>query len=435
MKKKTVIILGSVVVVCGAFSSLFVDWPVDFSGASGDIAKATRFSREQASEKLTNMEELLQNDSAFKDGIVAAQVVMQTRAVQFASLVDMSNEVAGDIPAFAEVLKDMNAASKMVENVNNSLAEAGDDLNAALVGEERPDLAQNTINASLAYTTLQKQNKLATRFIETTDKYLATAKADDQLKFVRDQWLEYQQMTAALEGDKESAEALAKKGNLLSGEKALSAMQTFGLANQVSILCCSHLAQSMNVESKLASSIEPQVLGNIVSRIRSAAEVTMQKMSAGSNLQASQVETLFSSAVGEAIKNVSSNGVASQVAAGLANAALANAALASVNAEKIASVNAEKIASVNAEKIANVSAEKIANQTLAMGKRGSVCMSTVNMGAAGNVVSAFNKVMVSNAAALKSHNASAAICSQIGDVISQTAMGNKPTLGLRAPIY
>ena len=435
MKKKTVIILGSVVVVCGAFSSLFVDWPVDFSGASGDIAKATRFSREQASEKLTNMEELLQNDSAFKDGIVAAQVVMQTRAVQFASLVDMSNEVAGDIPAFAEVLKDMNAASKMVENVNNSLAEAGDDLNAALVGEERPDLAQNTINASLAYTTLQKQNKLATRFIETTDKYLETAKADDQLKFVRDQWLEYQQMTAALEGDKESAEALAKKGNLLSGEKALSAMEKFGLANQVSILCCSHLAQSMNVETKLASSIEPQVLGNIVSRIRSAAEVTMQKMSAGSNLQASQVETLFSSAVGEAIKNVSSNGVASQVAAGLANAALANAALASVNAEKIASVNAEKIASVNAEKIANVSAEKIANQTLAMGKRGSVCMSTVNMGAAGNVVSAFNKVMVSNAAALKSHNASAAICSQIGDVISQTAMGNKPTLGLRAPIY
>ena len=442
MKKKTVIILGSVVVVCGAFSSLFVDWPVDFSGASGDIAKATRFSREQASEKLTNMEELLQNDSAFKDGIVAAQVVMQTRAVQFASLVDMSNEVAGDIPAFAEVLKDMNAASKMVENVNNSLAEAGDDLNAALVGEERPDLAQNTINASLAYTTLQKQNKLATRFIETTDKYLETAKADDRLKFVRDQWLEYQQMTAALEGDKESAEALAKKGNLLSGEKALSALQKFGLANQVSILCCSHLAQSMNVESKLASSIEPQVLGNIVSRIRSAAEVTMQKMSAGSNLQASQVETLFSSAVGEAIKNVSSNGVASQVAAGLANAALANAALASVNADKIASVNADKIASVNAEKIAsvnadkiaNVSAEKIANQTLAMGKRGSVCMSTVNMGAAGNVVSAFNKVMVSNAAALKSQNASA-LCSQIGDVISQTAMGIKPTLGLRAPIY
>ena len=427
MKKKTVIILGSVVVVCGAFSSLFVDWPVDFSGASGDIAKATRFSREQASEKLTNMEELLQNDSAFKDGIVAAQVVMQTRAVQFASLVDMSNEVAGDIPAFAEVLKDMNAASKMVENVNNSLAEAGDDLNAALVGEERPDLAQNTINASLAYTTLQKQNKLATRFIETTDKYLETAKADDRLKFVRDQWLEYQQMTAALEGDKESAEALAKKGNLLSGEKALSALQKFGLANQVSILCCSHLAQSMNVENKLASSIEPQVLGNIVSRIRSAAEVTMQKMSAGSNLQASQVETLFSSAVGEAIKNVSSNGVASQVAAGLANAALANAALASVNAEKIASVNAEKIA--------NVSAEKIANQTLAMGNRGPVCMSAVNLGAAANVVSAFNSVMVSNAAALKSQNASAAICSQIGDVISQTAMGNRPTLGVRAPIY
>ena len=165
----------------------------------------------------------------------------------------------------------------------------------------------------------------------------------------------------------------------------------------------------MNVETKLASAIEPQALGNIVSRIRNAAEVTMQKMAAESNLQNSQVETLFSSAVGEAIKNVSSNAVASQVAAGLANA--------------------------NADKIANVSAEKIANQTLAMGKRGPVCMSTVKLSAAANVMSAFNSVMVSNSAALKSQNASAALCSQIGDVISQTAMGNRPTLGVRAPIY
>ena len=128
------------------------------------------------------------------------------------------------------------------------------------------------------------------------------------------------------------------------------------------------------------SAIEPQALGNIVSRIRNAAEVTMQKMAAESNLQNSQVETLFSSAVGEAIKNVSSNAVASQVAAGLANA----------NADKIASVNADKIASVNADKIASVNADKIANQTLAMGTRGPVCMSAVNLGAAGNVVSAFN---------------------------------------------
>ena len=37
MKKKSVIILGSVVVVCGLFSSLFVDWPVDFSSASGRL--------------------------------------------------------------------------------------------------------------------------------------------------------------------------------------------------------------------------------------------------------------------------------------------------------------------------------------------------------------------------------------------------------------
>ena len=146
MKKKGIIILCTVVGICTIvlITSFFVDWPVDFNKADGDIAKAAKFSREQISEKITNMEELLQTDSAFKDDIVTAQVVMQRRAVQFATLVDMSNEVAGNIPAFAEVLKDMNANIEMVNNVTSSLAESAEKLNAALGGEECPDLAQAT---------------------------------------------------------------------------------------------------------------------------------------------------------------------------------------------------------------------------------------------------------------------------------------------------
>ena len=211
MNKKTVIILSSVVVLCGlgVLTSYYLDWPVESSEADGDIAKSVRFSRQQAPEKLTNMEELLQTDSAYRNGIVTAQVVMQTRADHFASLVEMSNEVAGNIPAFADVLKNMNQASDIVNNANHSLAKAGEDLDAALAGEERPDLEQNTINGAMAYVTLQKQNKLADKFIEVTDKYLETAKGDDRLKLVRDQWVEYQLVTAALEDNKESAEQLA----------------------------------------------------------------------------------------------------------------------------------------------------------------------------------------------------------------------------------
>ncbi len=262
MKKKSIIILCSVVAICaiGLITSHYVDWPVDTNEADGDIAKAARFSREQFSDKLTNMEELLQTDSAFRDDIVAAQVVMQTRALQFGTLVDMSNEVAGNIPAFAEVLKEMNASREMVDNVASSLAESAEKLDAALGGEECPDLAQSTINASLAYTTLQKQNNLANRFIETTDKYLETAQGDDKLKLVRDQWLDYQQMTAALEGDKASAEALAKKGNLLTGEKALAAVANFRIALRLSVLQSSSLAQRIDVPNQIGSSISSKVL-------------------------------------------------------------------------------------------------------------------------------------------------------------------------------
>ena len=222
--KKGIVIIAAVAVVCAAGLALsqLVDWPVSANNAGGDIAKSSRFSRKTAAESLTNMEELIANDEGYKNGITVAYVVMQTRAAQFAELVDLSNEAAGDIPAFAGVLKDMNAVRGMAENVNAQLAEAGEDLNAVLGGESRPELTQHTINASLAYTNLQKQNKLADRFIETADQYLKTAEADDQLRLVRDRWEEYQLATAALEGDEDAAEKLAELSNVIGNEDQLS---------------------------------------------------------------------------------------------------------------------------------------------------------------------------------------------------------------------
>ena len=311
MNKKAVIIMSSVVAVCGlgVISSYFLDWPVDSSEASGDIAKSVRFSRQEASEKLTNMEELLQADSAFKNGIVAAQVVMQTRAAHFASLVEMSNEVAGNIPAFADVLNDMNKAVEVVTNANNSLAKAGEDLDAALVGQECPDLEQNTINGAMAYTTLQKQNKLADKFIEVTDKYLETAKGDDRLKLVRDQWLEYQQMTAALNGDKEVADALAKKGNLLTAEKTIAALASFGPMNQMSVFNICYVSQQINVPTGLGNQIPQQMIEQVVTGIQNAAG-EIQKMNADNPALKSQeieVQAIFNTAAGEVIAKAFTN--------------------------------------------------------------------------------------------------------------------------------
>ena len=157
-QKKLKIILGSLVALCviAVVASHFFDWPISKDDVSGDIAKSNRFSRQMDSEKLTNMEELVKNDTAYKEGIALANVVMQTRALQYGSLVDMSNEVAGGISEYADLLKEMGDVRGVVDNVSVSLATAVDDLNAVLRGEERPDLEQNTINASLAYSTLQK---------------------------------------------------------------------------------------------------------------------------------------------------------------------------------------------------------------------------------------------------------------------------------------
>ena len=72
MKKKKSIIYACVgaVVIIGFAISYFVEWPIDYNNASGDIAKSSRFSRQLADAGVSNMQELLQNDEEFKNGLV-----------------------------------------------------------------------------------------------------------------------------------------------------------------------------------------------------------------------------------------------------------------------------------------------------------------------------------------------------------------------------
>jgi hypothetical protein len=444
MKKRNFIILGSVgaLLAFGWFSSLFVDWPIDFSSASGDISKASRFSREMESEKLTNMEELLKTDTTFKDGIVVAQMVMQTRAVQFGALVDMSNQVAGNIPAFAEVLKEMNATLEMVNNVANSLLESGNNLEAALSGKECSNLEQTTINASLAYTTLQKQNKLANKFIDTTDKYLKTAKGDDHLKFVRDQWVDYQKMTAALDGDKDAAEAMAKKGNLLSGEKALVAMADFGVANQVAMVNSAYMTKNTGVEGcSLASALSEGTLENVVTIIRSAAEVFSNTQ--GANATNSQEgAAMFNQRVSQALNSIASANIASKNnAQTLASKNNAQTLASKNNAQTLASNNNSQVLALNkgggpvvfngfeqmAHMMSNSNVSETFQNVLNSTKRG-----RNPFGSTTGAEQLANKTQNTN---LSNEASGTFLCNQASEVIRATAAGEKVTLnGNHRPI-
>ena len=415
--------------VIGVLSSHFLNWPVDSDETSGDIGKATRFSREMESEGLSNMEELLKSDPEFKDGIVAAQVIMQTRASQFGSLVDMSNEVAGEIPAFAEVLKDMNDARGMVDNVTNSLIESGKNLDAALGGEECPDLAQNTINASLAYTTLQKQNNLATRFIDATDKYLETAQGDDRLKFVRDQWVDYQKMTAALDGDKDAAEALAKKGNLLSGEKTLAAMADFGIANQVAMVNSAFMTKNTGVDGSLVNALPEGALEGIYTKICNAAEVYGNQANAMSN-QADAMNNQagvakFNQQVIDALNEAiivanSQQKIVHQQATVNQQATVGQHATIGQQAKIGQQAMVSQQAKVGQQ--AKVSQQ----QTLDMSRGAGVFNQTVNIiNSTGKVVKAYTNVMSS---AQKVASQEVGLCQRVGQVISNTAMGIRVTL-------
>lgn len=256
MKKKTLIILASIAVVCvlGLLSSIYFNWPVERNNRDGDIAKSSHFLRKSAEERIDNMRELLQTDEAYRNSFLAASLLMHTRATQFSALVDMSNEVANGIPEYADILKDMNAARPMIDNVRTILGDLLNALDGDLSGENPQDLTQGTIHASLAYVKLQQQNSLADRFIATTDDYLKKAKAGDRLLFVRDEWVDYQRMTAALNDDEKSAQALEEKGILLPSEK-LAALQSFDASCQEAVVNSALISKELTVKNHLSDVI------------------------------------------------------------------------------------------------------------------------------------------------------------------------------------
>ena len=239
-KKRIIVLLVAVVAICvlGVVASNYFDWSVDRSETSGDIAKSARFSRKAVDVvNSSNFQELLVNDESFKKNMVAAFVVMESRVKQFNSLVNMSVDVAGNKPSFDKILAEMKAAKPMLDNVNSSMNAAGSDLNAVLGGEDRKEVAQNTNNATLAYATLQKQNNLADKFIQATDEYLKKSTGGDEpLKLVRDQWLEYQIVSSALNKDEKAQKELEEKGYLLSSEQAALTLKEMGGPDMTTLL-------------------------------------------------------------------------------------------------------------------------------------------------------------------------------------------------------
>jgi hypothetical protein len=220
------------------------------------------------------------------------------------------------------------------------------------------------------------------------------------LKLVRDQWLEYQQMTAVLEGDKASAEALAKKGNLLSGEKALAAVADFGIAERIAVLQSCEMAQKINVPTQIGSVVSPNVLESEISSVLLAQKEALAHRKIDSHN--AQTEAL-------AHRKIDSHNAQTE--------ALAHRKIDSHNAQTEALAH-RKIDSHNA-------------QTEALAHRKIDSHNALVVTNASKVMEAFNTALsnVANNSALN-QSQSNVIGQRIGLVISQTAIGNRATVSL-----
>ena len=70
---------------------------------------------------------------------------------------------------------------------------------------------------------------------------------------------------------------MAKKGNLLSGEKALAAVANFDIAERLVVLQSCELAQAMKLPNTIGAIIRPRVLENEISKLRNAQQEVLAR--------------------------------------------------------------------------------------------------------------------------------------------------------------
>ena len=377
-KRKTIIyaVVGAVIVL-GFVISRFVDWPVDKDNASGNIAKSSRFSRQLADAGVSNMQELLQNDEEFKNSLVTAYLVMKTRADQFNALVEMSAEVAGGITEFESVLKDMKDIQPMINNVCTSVEAAGNDLNSVLGGETANDLEQNTSNAALAYSTLQKQNKLAEQFIEVADNYLQKESGNDRLKFVRDQWLDYQQVTAAIDQNEQLAQELGEKGYQLSEDKRAAALGSFSTPLQIASVCGAGLASACGLEGLSLSNTISTLDAALSAQVRQVMLQSRGKLGAAEQGKLGAVEQGTLSAVEQNALKAVQQGALSAVFSELAKAveqgglsAVQQGGLAAVEQGSLSAVEQGRLSAVQQNGLSAVQQSGVLNRVVTCSTQG-----------------------------------------------------------------
>jgi hypothetical protein len=197
---------------------------------------------------------------------------------------------------------------------------------------------------------------------------------------------------------------LAKKGNLLSAEKTLSAMGNFNLADQISVLVSSNLAAGVGAASQLANSIPNETFEKVLNLVKDASGSTLQSRPRDGGLMQSQqsAEKIFSQSVSKSL-----NSLANDASGALKNNASEQLLKGLANASSAAMQNAAGASLIN--------------------------MQTAQMVSLTNVMSAFDNLANTTGAAslANSNSASLAFGAAIGNVIGNTAQGNIETLNQR----
>ena len=193
IKKVNFVVCLVVAVVLGFGASYMFKADVDEGMTSGDISKASVYSKQMPDPEATVIEEMLRNDTSFLASTQNDFSIIKERVEVLGELAERTISSCGEMPEFEDLILTIQSLQAKAYNTNLAIAEANSGLEKIVAGKSDANFEVNSNKVYIGFEKIGNQLAVGQYFVTVATEYVENNEGEtaDMIAGLAGEWMEY----------------------------------------------------------------------------------------------------------------------------------------------------------------------------------------------------------------------------------------------------
>ena len=200
---------------------------VESDQLTGDISKASVYSKQMPDPESTIIEELLRNDADYLEATKSDLSIIKERVEILSELTKKTIESCGKLPEFDDLMLPVSSLQAKAYNTSLAVDAATQGLEQILDGNSSPEYEVSSNNVYLGFDKINNQLEIGQSIVNVANDYIENNEKAGDIASLADEWMQYCIDNAVIS---DSEDALA------SWDEELTNLQNTKLAETSSVL-------------------------------------------------------------------------------------------------------------------------------------------------------------------------------------------------------